>query len=366
MEESAKVLVVGEVAGEKAALADLLRSLGYHPEFAINGDAAVRLMRIAPPDVALLDLTPSPEDGLEFLERLSASARLRETPVVVISANHAQDRVIQCLELGAEDFLLKPVNGPLLRARVENCLVKKRIHDLEQSYQRLVRYQNQRLEERVSEQVRELAAAHAATIFALAQLAASRDMDTGEHLHRIREYCRALAGRLRQKPRFAGILTDEYIQTLWAASPLHDIGKVGIPDEILRKPGPLTEEQYELMKVHPLLGADTLRAVREQHPGNPLIRIGIEIAESHHEWWNGQGYPHGLRGEEIPLSARIVALADAYEALTSRRCYKPAFSHEKAREILVAQRGERLDPEIVDAFLEAEEEFLAIRQRHLK
>ena len=218
------------------------------------------------------------------------------------------------------------------------------------------------LEEKVRQQVKEISSAQMAAIFAMSKLAESKDPETGEHLERMREYCLVLSRQLAQLPRYRAVITQSFQDNIYAASPLHDIGKVGIPDEVLLKPDKLIEPEWVIMKQHPLIGGATLRAVDRQYPGNEFLRIGIDIAECHHEKWDGSGYPQGLAGERIPLVARVLALGDVYDALTLKRCYKEAFSHEESRAIVVEQSGRHFDPDVVDAFLEREEEFIRIRK----
>lgn len=213
------------------------------------------------------------------------------------------------------------------------------------------------LERKIQDQLRDLAAGQLAIIFALSKLSESRDSDTGRHLERVREYCRILATELARRPEFVQAITPEFVELVYRASPLHDIGKVAIPDSILRKPGRLTPEEFTVMKTHAELGANTLRQVWEEYPGNELVAVGIQIAESHHEKWDGSGYPHGLSGIGIPLPARIVALADVYDALTSRRPYKEPFALEETQRLIVEGRGTHFDPAIVDAFVSVESEF---------
>lgn len=195
----------------------------------------------------------------------------------------------------------------------------------------------------------------------MSKLAESKDPDTGAHLDRMREYCKLIATYLATRDSHRDQIDETFIASIYAASPLHDIGKVGVPDHILLKPGKLTKDEWEIMKQHPTIGADTLRAVYAQHPDNALLRAGIEIAEGHHEKWDGSGYPYGISGTAIPLSARILALADVYDALTSERCYKKAFSHSRCRDIICEGEGRHFDPVIVSAFLETESEFVKIR-----
>jgi response regulator RpfG family c-di-GMP phosphodiesterase len=213
------------------------------------------------------------------------------------------------------------------------------------------------LERKVQDQLRELADGQLAMIFALSKLAESRDTDTGLHLERVREYCRVLATELALRPEFAQAINAEFIELVYRASPLHDIGKVAIPDNILRKPARLTPEEFAVMRTHAELGGGTLRQVAQEYPGNRLVSVGIEIAEGHHEKWDGTGYPRGLSGVAIPLPARIVALADVFDALTSRRPYKEPFSVEEARRLILEGRGSHFDPAMVDAFITVEGEF---------
>ena len=201
-------------------------------------------------------------------------------------------------------------------------------------------------------------------IFAMARLAESRDPETGAHLERVQAYCRTLAVQLKHTNTFAGMIDDEFIDLLHSTSPLHDIGKVGIPDHVLLKPGRLTPAEFTIMRTHTTLGADTLEAAVQRFPGAKFLRMARNIAATHHERYDGSGYPKGLAGDDIPLSGRIVALADVYDALTSRRVYKDAFGHEQARAIIVGDSGRHFDPRIVAAFLSVQAAFGAVSQRH--
>lgn len=219
-----------------------------------------------------------------------------------------------------------------------------------------------KLESDLLDSYKKVQSARNATILGLAKLAEYRDADTGAHLERIREYAKVLAEELAKKPKYVGYITHEYIEDIYNSSILHDIGKVGIPDSILLKPGRLTVEEFEVVKRHSSLGGDALKTVESKIEGQSFMSLGKEIAYYHHEKWDGTGYPKGLKGEEIPLSARIVSLADVYDALTSKRVYKDAFSHEKAKEIILADRGKHFDPDVVDAFIVHEEDFRSIRE----
>ncbi|MEJ2398744.1 MAG: HD domain-containing phosphohydrolase [Gammaproteobacteria bacterium] len=248
---------------------------------------------------------------------------------------------------------------------MNNSLNKKRLYDRDKQYRNELELYNSQLKQKVDQQVREITAAQMAMIFATSKLAESKDPETGAHLDRMRIFCRILCEYMAKTDDFRDVITPEYIECIFTTSSLHDIGKVGIPDSVLLKPGKLNDNEWEIMRNHTLLGANMLRAVIEKHPGNSFIRMGIEIAESHHEKWDGSGYPHGLKGDAIPLSARILALADVYDALTSVRCYKDAFTHEQSRQIIVEGIGKHFDPRVVEAFLNCEDEFINVKKNYV-
>jgi putative two-component system response regulator len=355
------MLVVDDNEMNRDLLSRRLQRQGYNVCIAENGQRAIDVISQKPFDLVLLDIMMPEVNGYQVLEYMKSDARLRHIPVIMISALDELESVVRCIELGADDYITKPFNPVLLRARIGACLEKKKLHDQEEQYRQKIVEHNQHLEEQVRKQVKEITTAQLAAIFAMSKLAESRDPETGEHLERMREYSKLLAQTLTIRPRYRTVIDQKFIDNIYAASPLHDIGKVGVPDNILCKPGKLTPEEWEAMKTHTLIGASTLLEVDRQHPGNDLIRMGVEIAGGHHEKWNGSGYPNGLVGEEIPLVARILALGDVYDALTSKRCYKAAFTHEKSRDIIITDSGTHFDPDVVGAFLEAEDEFRRIR-----
>ncbi|HOS97459.1 MAG TPA: HD domain-containing phosphohydrolase [Deltaproteobacteria bacterium] len=223
-----------------------------------------------------------------------------------------------------------------------------------------------RLEKDLLESYKKVQSARNATILGLAKLAEYRDADTGAHLERIREYCKVVAEELAQHSEYAGYITPDYIEDIYNSSILHDIGKVGIPDAILLKPGRLNPEEFEVVKRHSALGGEALKEVEAKIEGQSFLTLGKEIAYYHHEKWDGTGYPRGLKGDQIPLSARIVALADVYDALTSKRVYKEAYSHEDAKKIIVESRGTHFAPDVVDAFIKHEHTFRRIREELFK
>lgn len=213
------------------------------------------------------------------------------------------------------------------------------------------------LEAMVGEKVREISESQMATIFALVKLSESRDDDTGAHIERTASFCRLLASKAMHHSNYSGEINEKFLETIYKASPLHDIGKVGIPDSILLKPGKLTDEEFAQMKQHVIIGYRTIAEIQKEYKNNEFLRMGMEICRYHHEKWNGTGYPEGISGNDIPLSARIMAIADVYDALRSRRVYKEAFSHEKSREIIAGSKGTHFDPLLVDFFTKAEKEF---------
>ena len=350
----ASVLIVDDTVANLELLSELLRGRGHEPRPALSGEAALAAARAEPPDLVLLDVDMPGMDGYEVCARLKADAALKDIPVIFISAlfTHTEDKV-KAFSLGAVDYLTKPFQAQEVFARVDAHLRLRRLQQAQEEYA-------QSLEELVQMKVAELLDAQMATIYALAKLAERRDDDTGSHLDRTSAYCRLLADQLSCDPTYAPMLTERLIENVVQAAPLHDIGKVGIPDAILLKPGKLSEEEFELMKRHTTLGADTLWSVLVQYPGSGFLSSGIEIARSHHERWDGRGYPQGLAGEDIPVAARIVAVADVYDAVRSVRSYKPAMPHAAACEAILGGRGTQFDPAVADAFAARAGEFEAL------
>lgn len=241
----------------------------------------------------------------------------------------------------------------------KNDLLQQSEASLLQVQEQLRRY-NLELHQLVDAKVHEISSSQLATIFALVKLSESRDDETGAHIERTAFQCRLLAQAVSQVAKYRDIVDQHLIDNIYKASPLHDIGKVGIPDRILLKPGKLTAEEFEIMKTHSLIGYRTLQEVQQAYPQNEFIRVGMEIAVGHHEKWNGSGYPFGIAGEDIPLAARIMALVDVYDALRSKRVYKEAFSHERSCQIIQEGRGTHFDPQLVDIFLQHGEQFAQV------
>ncbi|MDH5217981.1 MAG: response regulator [Gammaproteobacteria bacterium] len=360
-ERSAHIMVVEDNENNRDLLTRRLERQGHTVVTAENGLVALRKLGEHNVDIMLLDLMMPEMDGYQVLEHMKQDDELKNIPVVVITAINDMDTTVKCIELGAEDYLPKPFNPTLLKARINACLSKKWLRDREVQYRSFIEDTNRQLGERVRQQVKQITSTQMATIFAMSKLAESRDPETGAHLERMREYCKVLSEHMSKLDSHKDVIDRVFIDNIYAASPLHDIGKVGILDNVLLKAGALDDEEWVLMKQHPVIGAETLRAVDAQHPGNEFIKTGIAIAEFHHEKWDGSGYPHGLKGDGIPLEARILALGDVYDALTSKRCYKDAFTHEKSRDIILESNNKHFDPAVVEAFLGIEHEFVKIR-----
>lgn len=354
------ILVVDDMRENTLILQNFLAPKGYQVAAAFSGAEALELVEKNPPDVILLDLMMPGMDGFTVCQRLKQDPRTRHIPVVVLTGMSEREANVKALEMGADDFMAKPFDSVVLDARIRSSLRSKALQDRIIEYQRELEANNELLEQRIRERTAQLARTQQVTVFSLAKLAESRDTETGEHLDRMRRYATEIAVELAASDKFRDVVTKVFVEALFESSPLHDIGKVGIPDQILLKPGKLSRDEFDVMKTHTQIGGDTLRAADLEAGGDSFLAMGRDIAYAHHEKWDGAGYPAGLKGTEIPLAARICALGDVYDALTSKRPYKEAFSHEKSRGIILEGRGAHFDPDIVDAFLARERQFTEI------
>ena len=327
-----RILIVDDNPISLDILAATLEESGHDIERAADGQEG--LSRILDGDIRLVisDWEMPGMTGEELCQAVRKSGSQAYVYVILLTSHADSEHIIRGLAAGADDFVSKPFNPDELAVRVR---AGERVLALE---------------------TRDLA------MFAMAKLAESRDPETGAHLERIQEYSRVLTGHLLARGDFPTEVTAETPHLIHAACPLHDIGKVGIPDSVLLKPGRLNDAEFELMKTHTLIGARTIDAALQQYPGAKFLEIARNIAASHHERFDGSGYPHGLPDEQIPLSGRIVALADVYDALTSRRAYKEVLSHEVARSMIHQDAGAHFDPVVVEAFLSAEDQFVRIRE----
>ncbi|OBV39479.1 response regulator [Janthinobacterium psychrotolerans] len=341
---------------------DLLRAVledDYRTKIAVNGERALKIAAGSDqPDLILLDIMMPGMSGYDVCRALKADPATVNIPVIFVTAmSEVADEQLG-LALGAVDYITKPISAPLVLARIKTQLGMKHMQDF-------LRDQNHYLESEVERRVREVAALQDVTIHAMASLAETRDSETGNHIRRTSHYLRALAEQVRHLPRFREFLTDKTIELLFKTAPLHDIGKVGIPDHILLKPGRFEPHEMAIMQTHTTLGRDAiLAAERELGIEVDFLKHAKEIAYSHHEKWDGSGYPQGLAGEQIPISARLMALADVYDALISCRIYKDGMRHEEAVKIILDGRGTHFDADIVDAFLQIQDQFQAIASRY--
>ena len=343
------VLVVDDVP-ENIELVDGILTPTYRIKAALNGRSALRIAHSDdPPDIILLDIMMPDMDGYEVCRRLKANADTEKIPVIFVTARGEISDEARGFQVGAVDYITKPISPPIVRARIQTHLA---LYD-----------QNRALEEKVHERTQELAHTQDITIHSLAVLAETRDNETGGHIMRTQRYVRALAEALVDIPAYRMSLDSESITLMFKSAPLHDIGKVGVQDSILLKPGKLTNEEFAEMKNHAVYGHTAIIRAEEafgDRNGTSFLRFAREITHTHHEKWDGSGYPQSLSGDDIPLSGRLMAVADVYDALISRRVYKPPFPHAKAVAIILEGKGAHFDPAIVDTFETFSETFRKI------
>jgi putative two-component system response regulator len=329
-----RILIVDDDPIALELLRDTLADAGHDVTCADDGQAALDALRAGAPQVIISDWEMPRLDGLGLTQAVRRAGLESYVYVILLTSHNSTAERVRGLSAGADDFMSKPFEPDELLARIQAA---ERIVTLE---------------------TRDVA------IFALAKLAESRDPETGAHLERVMNYCRVLAQALPSIGHFADQIDPEYIRILYSTSPLHDIGKVGIPDSVLLKPGRLSDREFEIMKTHTTIGAETLDAALRRFPKTRFLRMARDIAVAHHERWDGTGYPNKVAGDDIPLCARIVALADVYDALTSKRVYKDAFGHDIAKGIILKDSGTHFDARVVEAFLAAEDQFVAIRDQY--
>ena len=356
------VLLVDDTPENLSVLGELLQPL-YRVRVANSGARALSVVASDPrPDLILLDVMMQDMDGYEVIQRLRADPATRDIPVIFVTALDATEDERKGLELGAADYITKPVRPAIMHARVRAQLELKQARDR-------MRDENVWLEAQVTLRRDENQRLQDVSLRALASLASTRDNETGNHILRTQGYVKILCEHLAARGRHPGTLTPDGIRFITMAAPLHDIGKVGIPDNILLKPGPLDDAEWVIMRTHAEMGAQAIERAMAEDGGDTkpfgFLLAAIEIAHFHHEKWDGSGYPRGLIGEAIPLPARLMALADVFDALISRRVYKPPFPLEKAVELILEGRGSHFDPELVDAFVERKDDFFAVARQHV-
>lgn len=328
-----KILIVEDELVSRKKLERLVNNLGYETLVAADGEEGLNLWRTERPRIVITDWIMPNLDGIELCKQIRNSEGSQYTYIIMVTSKNDTHDLVESLEAGADDFLSKPYIKEELAVRIR---AGRRIVDFE---------------------------SRDTVIFAISKLAESRDPEIGYHLERIRHYSQVLAKTLAKSDNPPPEIDALFIDNLFLTSPLHDIGKIGIPDYILLKPTRLDDAEFAIMKTHTIIGYNTLNAAAERDVRAEYLKMSASIALSHHEKYDGTGYPEGLKGEEIPLCARIVALADVYDALVSKRVYKEAYSHAMAKSIILEGRGTHFDPMIVDAFLQCESTFIEITNR---
>jgi putative two-component system response regulator len=339
-------MIVDDIAANIDILLETLRN-DYTVMVATKGENALKLAQREPqPDIILLDIMMPQMDGFEVCRRLKSNEYTKQIPVIFVTTLTQSDEEAKGLGLGAVDYITKPIHPQLVKARISNHLELKRHKD--------------HLEELVNERTKELKLAKEATIEAMGIVAENRDPETGGHIQRTKNYMKVLSSELAVNPKYQDILTDDTIELYYSSAPLHDIGKVAISDKILLKPTQLNEDEYNKMKEHTIIGEATIAMVQNKVGKNEFLETAKLMAVSHHEKYDGSGYPRGLKGDDIPLCGRLMAIADVYDALITRRTYKEPITHSKVVEMIKSESGTHFDPDIVEAFLNSSEQFRQI------
>lgn len=357
MENPKPVILVVDDTPTNLSLASSLLKDKYTVKVAINAEKALSIVTGSPPDLILLDVMMPVMDGYEVCRRLKAQPESADIPVIFLTAKSEVEDEELGLSLGAVDYIIKPLSPPILLSRINTHLTLKQARDF-------LKDKNCYLEAEVARRIKEVSLIREVSIVAMASLAETRDNETGTHIQRTSAYMRELALYLKDKAAFQDVLTPENIQLLIKSAPLHDIGKVGIPDTILLKPAKLTPEEFEIMKTHTALGREAIMKAEALlgKQTKTFLHFAKEIAYYHHEKWNGTGYPEGIAGHNIPIAARLMAVADVYDALISNRVYKKAMPHALAVSIIKKESGKHFDPEVVDAFLTLADRFEKITE----
>ncbi len=358
------VLVIDDIPENLTLMYQLLKD-DYKVKGANSGERGLTLAKTAKPDLILLDIMMPEIDGYQVCQRLKSNPVTSDIPIIFLTARAERVDEQKGLKLGAVDYITKPINPEIVKSRVKTHVSLKMASDTLKGKNQVL---EQEVERRTAEALRQKEECHAIqdiAFYAMISLAETRDNETGNHIRRTQAYIKRLAEQLRQNTRYASELSDGFIDLLYKSAPLHDIGKIGIPDIILLKEGPLTDDEFQVMKTHTTLGYEAIKkAEKVSEQPMKFLTVAKEIAYSHHERWDGKGYPLGLVGEQIPLSARLMAVADVYDALISKRVYKAAFTHLDAVQLILSGKGTQFDPAVIDAFAEIADELYTIAQEY--
>lgn len=333
-----KVILVVDDDRTNLIMAEKLLGNEYQIISVTSGEQALKFLSKRKPDLILLDINMPEMDGFEVMRTIKGNDAWEKIPVIFLTADRDADTEVECLEMGAVDFVGKPFEPEIMRNRIRRTL---EIEEYRKDLEGVVRRQTAKIE-KIQREI----------IISLANMIESRDGSTGQHVKRTSQYVEMIIEELKKRNLFADVIDDAFIYNVIKAAPMHDIGKIKVPDQVLQKPGKLTEEEFEIMKQHSPEGGKIIRMIMEQIEEKDYIEVAYNVAKFHHEKWNGRGYPDGLAGEEIPLEARIMAVADVFDALISKRCYKDAMSLDKAFGIIEESKGDHFDPQIAQVFLE--------------
>jgi len=349
METKPKILIVDDERFYINVLVELLKDQ-YQLYIAKSGEQALKRLSDNPPDLILLDIMMPEMDGYQTCVEIKKNPLWTEIPIIFLTGKTDQESEAKAFDYGAVDFINKPIAATTVLARIKTHLSLLHSHQV-------LEQQNKILEQKVRERTHEIELTQDAAIYSLSMLAEARDQETGEHIQRTQQFIKILAKQLQFHPKFSDYLDDKTIEALYKSAPLHDIGKIAVADSILKKPGPLTAEEMIEMHKHTTYGGDAIRNAEKLSGSSSFLKYAREIAYSHQEKWDGSGYPESLKTDQIPISARLMAIADVYDALVNKRVYKSALTHQQAVTYISQQRGKHFDPDMVDAFMQIEAEF---------
>jgi len=345
----ANILIVDDTTSNLVILAEMIKSIGYIARPVTNVRQALAAISVEKPQLILLDISMPEIDGFDFCEIVKQDPFMKDVPIIFISALNSTEDKVKGFKLGAVDFISKPFELEEITLRVNTHL---KIFQMQNE----LKIHNKQLFKMFNNQVKKVTDEQKQLIYVLSQMVDTREDMDGEHIKRVVEYCKLLAMSLQFIPKYEKQVTAVFLDSLQMAAPLHDIGKVFIRDDIILKNGPLSQEEMDIVKKHTTDGAKKIGEM-SLYGDNETIKMAVEIAKYHHEKWDGTGYPEGLKGEEIPLSARILSVVDVYDILTSNRCYRDAYSHEEALEIMEEESGKSFDPEIIRVFTKIQKRF---------